>query len=158
MVTGIIGRKLGMTQVFAQDGTVTPATVIKAGPCVVVQAKSAGTDGYEAVQIGLANGGSVDGYVWDTLVKQQPRSTIGVRVAWRSPKYAFPPLVTRSTLPPTEHEALAQALFAMPKSDAGKQLLERLKVEGFERGELRIFDGIRELIRTSSRVAEGSKA
>ncbi len=53
MVTGIIGRKLGMTQVFAPDGTVSPATVIKAGPCVVVQAKAAATDGYEAVQLGL---------------------------------------------------------------------------------------------------------
>ena len=42
-----------MTQLFAQDGTVTPGTVIKAGPCVVVQAKSAQTDGYEAVQVGL---------------------------------------------------------------------------------------------------------
>ena len=53
MVTGIIGRKVGMTQVFAQDGTVTPATVIQAGPCVVLQAKAAQTDGYEAVQLGL---------------------------------------------------------------------------------------------------------
>jgi large subunit ribosomal protein L3 len=53
MLTGIIGRKIGMTQVFSPDGTVTPATVIKAGPCVVVQAKAAGTDGYDAVQIGL---------------------------------------------------------------------------------------------------------
>ena len=53
MVTGIIGRKIGMTQVFDPDGTVHPATVIKAGPCVVVQAKNAQTDGYEAVQLGL---------------------------------------------------------------------------------------------------------
>lgn len=53
MLTGIIGRKVGMTQVFAQDGTVTPATVIKAGPCVVVQAKTASADGYESVQLGL---------------------------------------------------------------------------------------------------------
>src|SRR3954452_12044611 len=53
MVTGIIGRKVGMTQVFAQDGTVTPATVIQAGPCVVLQAKGDQTDGYEAVQLGL---------------------------------------------------------------------------------------------------------
>jgi large subunit ribosomal protein L3 len=42
-----------MTQVFAADGTVTPATVVKAGPCVVLQAKNAQSDGYEAVQIGL---------------------------------------------------------------------------------------------------------
>ena len=53
MVTGIIGKKVGMTQVFGKDGTVSPATVIQAGPCVVVQAKTAATDGYEAVQIGL---------------------------------------------------------------------------------------------------------
>lgn len=53
MVTGIIGRKMGMTQLFLEDGTVAPATVLKAGPCVVVQRKSAQTDGYEAVQIGL---------------------------------------------------------------------------------------------------------
>src|ERR1700737_4864847 len=53
MVTGIIGKKVGMTQIFDTDGTVHPATVIKAGPCVVVQAKNAQTDGYEAVQLGL---------------------------------------------------------------------------------------------------------
>jgi large subunit ribosomal protein L3 len=53
MLTGILGKKVGMTQVFATDGTVSPATVIKAGPCVVVQAKTAATDGYESVQIGL---------------------------------------------------------------------------------------------------------
>ena len=53
MVTGILGRKLGMTQIFLPDGTAVPATVIKAGPCVVVQAKSAAKEGYEAVQLGL---------------------------------------------------------------------------------------------------------
>jgi large subunit ribosomal protein L3 len=53
MVSGIIGRKVGMTQVFAPDGTVQPATVIKAGPCVVLQAKGPQTDGYEAVQLAL---------------------------------------------------------------------------------------------------------
>ena len=53
MVTGIIGRKVGMTQIFDADGTVHPATVLKAGPCVVVQAKTAQSDGYEAVQLGL---------------------------------------------------------------------------------------------------------
>src|SRR6266550_9152938 len=54
MINGIIGIKVGMTQLFAADGTVTPVTVIKAGPCVVVQKKSsAGPDGYDAVQVGL---------------------------------------------------------------------------------------------------------
>jgi large subunit ribosomal protein L3 len=55
MVNGIIGKKLGMTQIFAADGTVTPVTVIKAGPCVVVQCKTASTDGYEAVQLGFVD-------------------------------------------------------------------------------------------------------
>jgi large subunit ribosomal protein L3 len=53
MVTGLIGKKVGMTQVFTDDGAVQPATVLKAGPCVVVQAKSVQTDGYESVQLGL---------------------------------------------------------------------------------------------------------
>jgi large subunit ribosomal protein L3 len=53
MITGIIGKKVGMTQIFDADGTVHPATVIKAGPCVIVQAKTAQADGYEAVQLGL---------------------------------------------------------------------------------------------------------
>jgi large subunit ribosomal protein L3 len=55
MVTGIIGRKVGMTQLFAEDGSVVPATIIKAGPCVVVQRKTTATDGYESVQIGLVD-------------------------------------------------------------------------------------------------------
>ncbi|MFN2446780.1 MAG: 50S ribosomal protein L3 [Vicinamibacterales bacterium] len=53
MVNGIIGKKMGMTQLFLEDGTLAPATVLKAGPCIVVQLKSAQADGYEAVQIGL---------------------------------------------------------------------------------------------------------
>ena len=54
MINGIIGRKIGMTQIFSEDGTVTPVTVIKAGPCVVVQTKKqSGSDGYNAVQLGL---------------------------------------------------------------------------------------------------------
>ena len=53
MVDGLIGIKLGMTQVFDEAGVVTPVTVIKTGPCVVVQKKSKVTDGYEAVQLGL---------------------------------------------------------------------------------------------------------
>jgi large subunit ribosomal protein L3 len=53
MLTGIIGKKVGMTQVFGANGVVTPVTVIKAGPCVVVQSKTVAKDGYEAVQIGL---------------------------------------------------------------------------------------------------------
>jgi len=53
MVRGILGKKVGMTQIFDDDGRVVPVTVVEAGPCVVVQRKSEEADGYEAVQIGL---------------------------------------------------------------------------------------------------------
>ena len=52
-VDGIIGRKVGMTQIYADDGRAIPVTVLEAGPCVVVQRKSAAKDGYSAVQLGL---------------------------------------------------------------------------------------------------------
>ncbi len=50
---GILGRKVGMTQIYVEDGTAIPVTVIKAGPCLVVQRRTTAVDGYEAVQIGL---------------------------------------------------------------------------------------------------------
>lgn len=53
MSPGILGKKIGMTQVFRADGQVVPVTVVKAGPCVVVQRKTPATDGYDAVQLGL---------------------------------------------------------------------------------------------------------
>jgi len=53
MKTGIIGKKLGMTQIFLEDGTRVPVTVVKAGPCVVTQKKSTAVDGYAAVQVGF---------------------------------------------------------------------------------------------------------
>ncbi|WP_040953124.1 50S ribosomal protein L3 [Gorillibacterium massiliense] len=55
MTKGILGKKLGMTQVFAADGTVLPVTVIQAGPCVVMQKKDVENDGYEAIQLGFAD-------------------------------------------------------------------------------------------------------
>jgi len=53
MTTGIIGKKLGMTQVFDAEGKVVPVTVIEAGPCTVIQRKAANSDGYDAIQIGF---------------------------------------------------------------------------------------------------------
>jgi len=53
MCKGLMGKKLGMTGVFASDGRVTPVTVIKAGPCVVTQIKTQATDGYNALQLGF---------------------------------------------------------------------------------------------------------
>ena len=53
MSPGILGKKIGMTQVFRPDGKVVPVTLLKAGPCMVTQRKTPATDGYDAVQLGL---------------------------------------------------------------------------------------------------------
>jgi len=53
MCNGILGKKVGMTNVYASDGSLVPVTVVQAGPCVVTQVKTEKTDGYEAVQLGF---------------------------------------------------------------------------------------------------------
>ena len=53
MVTGIIGKKLGMTQIFREDGTAEVVTAVEAGPCTVIQVKTADKEGYNAVQFGF---------------------------------------------------------------------------------------------------------
>ena len=63
MIKGIIGRKLGMTQVFDEAGVIVPVTVVKAGPCVVVQKKTKENDGYDSIQVGF-------GYVKPTRVNK----------------------------------------------------------------------------------------
>ncbi len=55
MQKGIIGKKIGMTQIFDEAGKVIPVTVVEAGPCVVVQKKTVENDGYEAVQLGFGD-------------------------------------------------------------------------------------------------------
>jgi large subunit ribosomal protein L3 len=55
MIEGLIGKKVGMTQIFEDNGTVLPVTVLQAGPCVVVQRKTDERDGYRAVQLGLVD-------------------------------------------------------------------------------------------------------
>jgi large subunit ribosomal protein L3 len=53
MITGLLGKKIGMTQAFNADGRITPVTVIEAGPCIVTQIKTTEKDGYAAVQVGF---------------------------------------------------------------------------------------------------------
>ena len=103
MVTGIIGRKIGMTQVFGDDGTASPATVLKAGPCVVVQRKTVERDGYEAVQIGL--------------VEEKP-ARVTKPVAGHYKRANVPPTRVRREIPidgsgetPTEGEQVLVSLF-----------------------------------------------
>ena len=55
MNKAILGKKIGMSQIFAPDGRVVPVTVVEAGPCVVVQKKTTETDGYNAIQVGFGD-------------------------------------------------------------------------------------------------------
>jgi phosphonate transport system substrate-binding protein len=100
----------------------------------------------EAVQAGVADAGSVDGYVWDTLALQLPRSTSGVRVAWSSPTYGFPPIVARRSLGDQQARRVAGALVAMSSTDDGRPILVRLNLDGFETGSPSLFDGVRGLV------------
>ena len=125
MVAGIIGRKIGMTQVFGDDGVVSPATVLTAGPCVVVQCKTAARDGYDAVQLGLVE-----------QRKRPPRVSKAVAGHYR-----------RANVPPTRirRELALAAGGAAPQ--AGEQVLvslfaagEQVDVVGASRG--RGFQGV----------------
>ena len=55
MKKAILATKVGMTQIFNEDGVLTPVTVLQAGPCVVTQVKTVENDGYDAVQVGFAD-------------------------------------------------------------------------------------------------------
>ena len=67
MAPGILGKKIGMTQFFDDEGRVVPVTVLQAGPCVVVQRKNVARDGYEAIQVGLVD------FMREKLVKKPQR-------------------------------------------------------------------------------------
>lgn len=101
----------------------------------------------DAVAVGLAQGGSVDGYVWETLNLHHPELTQQTRVAHRSPKYGFPPFVTRSLLPSWDFRQLQDVLVAMKGNPAGKALLVKLNLDGFQVAPETVFAGIGENMR-----------
>jgi large subunit ribosomal protein L3 len=104
MVTAILGRKIGMTQLFAADGAVLPATVLKAGPCVVVQQKTTTKDGYVSIQLGL--------------VEERP-ARVNKAIAGHYKKANVPPTRVRREVaivagaePPKEGEQVLASVFA----------------------------------------------
>lgn len=100
-----------------------------------------------AVAAGLSDGGSVDGYVWDTLQRTAPAIVRRTRVAWRSDRYGFPPLVVRAGLSADSERRLRDALLGMSETAAGKRLLAELNLTSFGRFVPEIFDGIAGLVR-----------
>lgn len=101
----------------------------------------------EAVAARLADAGSVDGYVWETMRRQAMPAIERTEVVWKSPAYGFPPIVSPRG---DEHQkigALLAELLRMHDEEEGRTLLASLNLDGFAAGERKLFDGIRQLAR-----------
>jgi phosphonate transport system substrate-binding protein len=101
----------------------------------------------EAVASGLAQGGAVDGYVWDTLAKHQRALTAQTRVVDRSPEFGFPPFVARRSAADELSALMQRALLGMAEDPGGRALLARLNLDGFTAGQEALFDGIAAMAR-----------
>lgn len=101
----------------------------------------------EAVAAGVAQGGAVDGYVWETLIGLQPDLTSATRVASRSPFFGHTPFVSRMDIAADELTAMQTVLTRMESSLQGQSLLRRLNLDRFIPGEPKLFDGIAQMMR-----------
>lgn len=111
----------------------------------------------EAVAAGVADGGTVDGYVWDVLNEFHPELTSRTRVVSRSETYGFPPLVARRGVDDRIMREVQGALLSMDRDAEGVALLKRLSLDGFTEGSSSLFDGIRRMmaaVRGSSGAAQ----
>lgn len=96
----------------------------------------------EAVAVELAQGGAVDGYVWETLRRSHPELTAKTRVVEQSPEFGFPPIAARASLAEADFAALRQVLIAMRTDPEGQRLLAQLNLNGFTPGERKLYDDI----------------
>ena len=101
----------------------------------------------EAVADGLADGGAVDGYVWDVLAEVHPALTQRTRVLQRSPDFGFPPLVAAAHLDARVRAAVQRALLAMHDSADGRAVLAELRLDRMEAGSPQQFDSIAQMAR-----------
>lgn len=99
-------------------------------------------DVVEAVAIGLADGGAMDGYIWETLRRFHPEEVRNTRVASKSAEFGFPPFVARSTLPATDFAAVERVLLGMANDTHGRKLLDALNLTGFVAGNPRLYKGV----------------
>lgn len=104
----------------------------------------------EAVAAGLAQGGAVDGYVWDTLALQHPELTKQTRIVAKSAEFGFPPFVARKAVAPADTAAMQKALLAMPQDEEGAKLLRNLHLDGFVAGNEHMYDSIGRMMRAIS--------
>ncbi|AKH22246.1 hypothetical protein AAY24_12175 [Sedimenticola thiotaurini] len=104
-------------------------------------------DVVKAVSDGIAQGGAVDGYVWETLSRHDPTLTAGTRVVMKSEQFGFPPLVTRQDISPALFIALQKALLDMSSTAAGRELLDQMNLDGFIEGNDLLYEGIVESVK-----------
>jgi phosphonate transport system substrate-binding protein len=102
----------------------------------------------DAVASRLADAGSIDGYVWETMRLQGMAGASQTEVIWKSRLHGFPPLVATTGAEPARVESLRRSLLDMPKVDAGRALLKSLNLDGFIAGQAGLFDSIRQLARS----------
>lgn len=112
----------------------------------------------EAVASGLAQGGAVDSYVWETLAQIHPELTARTRVAARSPGFGHPPLVARAGVPAPDFRALQDVLVGMAADSEGAALLRRLNLDGFTVEGPELFDSIAEMWRVAGTAARQAAA
>ena len=101
----------------------------------------------EAVASGLARGGAVDSYIWDTLAYVEPTLAARTRVVSRSPEYGFPPFVSHRSVSIADFHLMQAHLLGMTTTDAGRRLLEHLHLDGFTTGSAALYDGVAKMMR-----------
>lgn len=106
----------------------------------------------DAVASGLAQGASVDSYVWDTLDRVRPEVTRRTRIAATSPVYGFPPLVAHRSVGAERFAAMQRALLGMNGDDEGRSLLQRLNLDGFVAGEDAMYDSVADMMRAFGEI------
>jgi len=106
----------------------------------------------EAVALGLAQGGAVDSYIWETLDRIDPGLTRRTRIVQRSPDYGFPPFVAHRDLDPGLFTRVQAFFLDMHRNPEGAALLERLYLDGFSRGDGRLYDGVGEMMRAFGEI------
>jgi len=96
----------------------------------------------EAVAANVADGGAVDGYVWDTLAQLHPELTARTRVVERSELFGFPPIVARQSVSNADMAVMREVLLTMNSDEQGRALLARLNLDGFQNSTPDLYDGI----------------
>jgi len=101
----------------------------------------------EAVAAGLAQGASVDSYVWDALNKARPELTARTRIAWQSPEYGFPPIVAGRHVSKADFDLMQKVLLGMKDEPEGRYMLYKFKLDGFTAGAADLYDGVAAMMR-----------